>query len=299
MDRLHAMRVFVQVAEAAGFSEAARQLRISPTAVSRLIGALENHLGARLLLRTTRVVRLTDAGLRFYQDCRRILGEVQEAEDAARGQHASPRGELTVTAPAMFGRMFVLPIVLEYLETNPEVRVRSVFVDRTVNLVDDGVDVAIRIGELQDSALRAARAGAVRHVVCGAPAYFEEHGEPRVPEDLGRHTIVAVAGPYSPTEWRFSRGGAPLMIPVAPRLTTVTNDAAIEAVVRGHGLTRVISYQIAPQLAEGALKTVLTSFEPSPMPIHVLHTGGRRVAAKVRSFVDLAVERLRAKALLN
>lgn len=298
MDGLQAMRVFVQVADAGGFSEAARRRRLSPTAVSRIIGALEAHLGAQLFARTTRVVRLTEAGHRYYEDCRRILAEIEEAEDAARGQHAAPKGELTVTASAMFGRMFVLPIIFEYLARHPSVRVRSVFVDRTVNLVDEGIDVAIRIGELGDSSLRATRVGAVRHVVCGSPAYLRRTGEPLTPADLGQHDIVGVAGPYSPTEWRFSEVGQLRTVSVSPRLTTVTNDAAIEAALQGHGLTRVISYQIGPHLAEGALRTVLTDFEPAPMPIHVLHAGGPRVSAKVRAFVDLAVSRIRAKALL-
>ena len=298
MDGLQAMRVFVQVAEAGGFSEAARRHRLSPTAVSRIVGALEAHLGAQLFARTTRVVRLTEAGQRYYDDCRRILAEVQEAEDAARGQHAAPRGELTVSASALFGRMFVLPVIFDYLALHPAVRVRSVFVDRTVNLVDEGVDVAIRIGELGDSSLLATRVGAVRHVVCGSPAYLRRKGTPPTLDDLAHHDIVGVAGPYSPTEWRFAEAGRTRTVSVAPRLTTVTNDAAIEAALQGHGLTRVISYQIGPHLAAGALRTVLTDFEPAPMPIHVLHAGGPRASAKVRAFVDLAVTRLRAQALL-
>lgn len=299
MDHLRAMRVFMHAAEEGGFSGAARRQRISPTAVSRLIGALEDHLGAQLFVRTTRVVRLTEAGERYYEDCRKILAEIEEADDAARGQHIAPRGELTVTAPAMFGRMFVLPVILEYLAQNPEVRVRSVFVDRAVNLIEEGIDVAIRIGELDDSSLRARRVGAVRHVICGSPDYFRQHGAPTTPEELGRHSIVGVSGPYSPTEWRFSHQGEASKVVVTPRLTTVSNDAAIEAVLRGLGVTRVISYQVGPQLAEGLLRTVLSPFEPNPMPIHVLHAGGPRTAAKVRAFVDLAVANLRRNPLLT
>lgn len=293
------MTLFVQVAEAGGFSEAARRHRLSVTAVSRAIGALEEHLGARLFDRTTRLVRLTEAGQSYYDDCRRILADVAEAEEATRGKHREPDGELTVTASAMFGRMFVLPVIMEYLDAFPRVRVRSLFVDRTLNLMDEGVDVAVRIGELSDSSLVAVRLGAVRHVVCASPDYLRRHGEPRTPDELVQHRIIASAGPYSPGAWTFWRAGAPQVVHLAPRLTTVSNDAAIDAAAAGHGLTRPISYQIAPLLQAGTLVTVLDDFAPPPMPVHVLHVGGRRVPAKIRIFVDLVAARLRARLLAS
>lgn len=290
------MTVLVEVAEAGGFSEAARRLRMSVTAVSRAIGALEEHLGARLFDRTTRVVRLTEVGRSYLQDCRRLLAEIAEADEAARGRHAEPCGELVVTASAMFGRMFVLPVILEYLDAYPGTRVRSLFLDRAVNIMDEGVDVAVRIGDLQDSSLTATRVGAVRHVVCGSPAYLESRAAPRTPDDLDRHRIIAAAGPYSPTDWTFRRDAGLTRAQVAPRLTTLTNDAAIDAAAAGHGLTRAISYQVAAHLKAGTLVTVLDGYEPPAMPIHVLHGGGRRIPAKTRAFVDLAVARLRAGA---
>lgn len=295
MDRIHAMAVLVQVADAGGFSQAARRLRVSVAAVSRTIGALEEHLGVRLFDRTTRVVRPTEAGRSYLHDCRRLLAEIAEADEAARGRHGEPNGELAVTASAMFGRMFVLPVILEYLDAHPRMQVRSLFLDRTLNLMDEGVDVAVRIGELQDSSLTATRVGAVRHVVCASPAYLERHGAPRTPDDLLQHRIIATAGPYSPTQWTFRREAGLARVQVAPRLTTVTNDAAIEAAASGHGLTRAISYQVASHLEAATLVTVLDGYEPPSMPIHVLHGGGRRAPAKTRAFVDLAVARLRAR----
>lgn len=297
MDRLQAMGVFVKVAETGGFAEASRRLGMSPPAVTRAIAGLEGAIGARLLTRTTRHVKLTDAGARYLGDCRRILAEIGDAEASAAGSYANPTGLLTVTAPVLFGRIYVLPILTSYLDGNPAVTGRALFLDRVVNFLDEGVDVAVRIGPLADSELKAVRCGTVRRVVCASPAYLAEHGRPEAPADIGRHRIVAVTGSGAP-HWRFGRDGR-TVVPVESRLACNSNDAAISAAGEGWGLTRVLSYQVAEALRDGRLETVLDGFEPEPLPIHVVHLEGRGASAKVRSFVDHAVARLRANDLLN
>lgn len=298
MDRWHAMKVFLKVAEGGGFAEAARQLDMSPPAVTRAVASLEEAIGARLFIRTTRAVKLTDAGSQYFQDCRRILADIEEAEAAAAGSFVTPTGTLTVTASVMFGRMYVLPVLTEYLQRNPAVTGRALFFDRVTNLVEEGIDVAIRIGHLPDSGLRATPVGSVRRVVCGAPAYFEKHGVPHHPSDLARHAIVATTAAWTSLEWRFGSDSA-LAVPVRPRLLCNTNEAAIDAAVSGWGLTRLLSYQVAPLLVQGRLQTVLSDFEEPPMPVHVVHSEGRHAAAKVRSFVDFAIASLRANTLIN
>src|SRR5690349_3201169 len=206
MDRLETMRVFAAVADGRGFAPAARRLGLSPPAVTRAVAALEERLGARLLHRTTRVVRLTEAGERFLADCKRILGEVDEAEAAAAGSHAEPRGQLVVTAPLMFGRLHVAPIVLDFLRRHPQVAVRTLFLDRVTDMIDAGIDVAIRIGALPDSSLVATRVGTMRRVVCASPAYLRIHGTPRVPADLAGHEAIAFVGTSSHPEWAFGPG---------------------------------------------------------------------------------------------
>lgn len=299
MDRLRLMSIFVAVAEAESFAGGARKLGMSPPAVTRAIAALEARLGVRLLTRTTRTVRVTDAGARYLDDCRRVLAEADAADESARGLNAAPRGQLHVTAPVLFGRLYVMPAIEAYLDRYPEVSVNAVFLDRVVNLVDEGLDVAVRIGELPDSSLRALRVGRIRRVVCGSPAYFEQHGTPRHPFDLRQHRMIAASAISPSPEWGFVQNGQPLSVRLQPRLVVNTNDAAIAAAACGWGLTRVLSYMIAPQLAAGRLQTVLEDFEPPPAPIHVLHREGRHASAKVRSFVDLIVERLRNDPGLN
>ncbi len=298
MDRWQAMKVFVEVAELGGFAQAGRRLNMSPPAVTRYVAALEDLIGARLLIRTTRAVKLTEAGRLYYEDCRRILADLGEAEAAAAGSHTKPTGTLTVTASMMFGQMYVTPILTEFLDANAAVTGRTLFLDRFVNLIDEGVDVAVRIGHLQDSSQSAIKVGTVRRVVCGAPAYFDKHGVPQAPADLGRHRIIAPTAAWASLEWRFGRQQKS-NVTVHPRLFCNTNDAAISAAVEGWGLTRVLSYQIGPHLQAGALQTVLPDFEEEALPIHVIHPEGRRASAKVRAFIDLAVERLRANRLFN
>lgn len=303
MDRFHAIQVFVKVAECGGFAAAARALNISPPAATRAVAMLEDRLGTRLFVRTTRSVRLTESGERFVQDSRRILLELEEAEEAAVGSHAAPRGELHITAPVLFGRMFVAPILGAFVDLYPQVSARTLFVDRVVNMMDEGLDAAIRIGDLPDSGLIAVRAGTVRRVLFASPDYLEKHGVPQHPGELASnktgHRLIQSLAMGSSTEWPFQKNGAPFSVRVTPRLHFNTNDAVIELAVRGWGISRLLSYQVAPYLADGRLKTILSEFELPPLPIHVLHQEGRLVSARVRAFVDFMAARLRADPILN
>jgi DNA-binding transcriptional LysR family regulator len=294
MDRLEALQVFVAVADKGGFASAARALALSPPAVTRAVAGLEARLGTRLFRRTTRSVQLTDSGVRFLVDCRRILADLAEAEDAAAGSHAAPRGMLRITAPVLFGRMFVTPILTEFLDRYPVVEAEALLLDRVVNLMDEGLDVAIRIGHLPDSSLTAVRVGSVRQVTFSTPAYLREHGTPRRPEELTAHRLVQSRAFGSGDAWRFDDTGREIAISVPSRLNINTNDAVIEAVLRGWGLSRLLSYQVAGHVRGGRLQIVLTDFEPPPLPIHIVHQEGRLVSAKLRAFVDFMAERLRA-----
>ncbi|WP_037071821.1 LysR family transcriptional regulator [Rhizobium sp. CF142] len=298
MDRWQAMRVFVKVAEAESFADAGRQLHMSPPAVTRMVSALEDIIGTRLLTRTTRSVKLTEAGAQYFADCQRLLADLSEAEAAAAGAYGRPTGTLTVTTSVMFGTMFVMPLMTEYLDLYPDVIGRSLFVDRVVGMVEEGIDVAIRIGHLPDSGLTATRVGQVRRVICGSPAYFEKHGVPMTPGDLSSHRIVASTSAWTSLEWRFG-AQKKSTVHVSPRLFCSTNEAAISAAASGWGLTRVLSYQIAPQLEAGELRTILADYEEEPLPIHVVHPEGRYASAKVRSFIDFSVEKLRSNRHFN
>lgn len=295
MDRFQAITTFVTVVETEGFASAARKLNVSPSVISRVINELEDHLGVRLLTRTTRIVRMTDAGATYFEDCRRIIQEVEAAELAAVGAHAAPRGQLTITAPVLFGKRYVVPIAMDYLTRYPAVNLSCMFVDRTVNLVDEGADVAIRIGELPSSSLQAIAVGRVRRMLCASPAYLESHGVPQRPEDLAAHVAIQATGLVPSPEWRFRVDGKPLTVPIQPRLVTTTNDSAVEAAVAGMGIVSLLSYQVADEMAEGALQVVLPEYEVATLPVHVVHREGRHANQKVRAFLDLAIETLRAK----
>ncbi len=298
MDRLHLLSVFVAVGEEESFAAGARRLGMSPPAVTRAIAALEAKLGVKLLNRTTRFVRVTEAGQRYLDDARRIMSEIDEADEAARGINAVPRGQLTVTAPVLFGKMFVMPVVVEFLQRYPDMEISALFLDRLVNMLEEGVDVGVRIGELPDSSMKAIRVGQVRRVLAASPEYLAKHGVPKVPSDLLKHTIV-VASTVSPNiEWKFLHEGETATVRIKPRLQASSNDAAIQAVRLHFGITRLLSYQIAPYLETGELQTVLADYAP-PLPIHVIHREGRYASAKVRNFVDAAVANLRAHKFLN
>jgi DNA-binding transcriptional LysR family regulator len=295
MDRLHLMNVFAAVAEAESFNGAARKLHMSPPSVTRTIAALEKRLDVKLLNRTTRYVRVTEAGQRYLEDARRILAAVDEADEAAAGINAEPRGQLAITAPVQFGRMYVTPIIVEYLQRYPGVQVSALFLDRVVNLLEEGLDVGIRIGDLTDSSMKAIKVGEVRRVVCASPQYLQANPPPLTPADLARHTIISSTTVSPASDWKFRHGTATRAINVKPRLMVSTVDAAIAAALEGFGLVRLMSYQVAPYIKLGELNIMLTEYEPEAIPIHVLHREGRNASAKVRAFIDLMVSNLRAR----
>lgn len=300
MDRLQAMAVFVAVAEEESFAGAARRLSMSPPVVTRTIAALEHHLGVKLLTRTTRFVRATDAGQRYLESARRILADADEADEAAVGIHAAPRGQLAVTAPVLFGTTHVMPGICTFLTRYPEVSVNAIFLDRVVNLLEEGMDVGIRIGELPDSTLRALLVGSVNRIICAAPAYLARCPMLAHPRDLSQQTIISTS-PVSPgMEWRLERDKQQFSVRVHPRLTVANNAAAVEAALMGFGVTRLMSYQVAAHLASGQLVRLFQEYEPPALPVHVIHQEGRQASAKVRALVDTLVECLRANpALMN
>jgi DNA-binding transcriptional LysR family regulator len=298
MDRFQAMRIFVRVVEARSFAEAARQLHSSPPAVTRAVAYLEEITGARLLTRTTRSVTLTEPGARYYADCKRLLAALNEAEAAAGGEYAKPSGTLTITAPVLFGQMYVFPILAEFLDLYPEMRGHALLLDRIVNIVDEGIDIAIRIGHMADTSMSAIKVGTVRHVVCGSPDYFARNGRPQVPADLGTHKIIASTGSSIPLDWQFGRDQK-INLSVTARLQSNSIAAGRQAAIDGWGLLRLLSYQAAPYVQDGLLDVVLTEYEPEPLPIHIVHPEGRHASAKVRAFIDLAVDRLRSDKRIN
>lgn len=293
MDRLESMAIFLAVVDEGGFAAAARKLKISPPVVTRAVSELEAAMNVRLLTRTTRVVRVTDAGMRYASDCRRVLADIAEMEDVASGTHGAVRGRLVVTAPALFGRMYVTPIVMAYLRRYPETEVECRFADRVVNMMDEGVDVAVRIGQLQDSSYQAIPVGQVRRVLCASPGYLEQHGTPLVPAELKQHVIVSANGVTPSQDWRFMKDDTPTVVRVQPRLAVMSNDEAIIAALDGFGITRVLSYMVAPHLSDGRLVEVLRTHETAVLPVHVMQHEGRHAARKVRAFLDMAINELR------
>lgn len=295
MNQLEAMAILVAVVDAGSLSAASRELGLPLATVSRKIGALETHLHTRLLHRTTRQLSLTEAGASYVAACRKILEEVGEAERAAMGEYMQPRGELTVTAPVVFGRLHVVPVVAEFLAQYPEIGINLVLTDRVVHLMEEPVDAAIRIGDLPDSSFMATGVGTVRRVVCGSPAYLKAHGTPSVPADLNGHECVSFEVLESKRAWVFGAGKAEVSVPVPSRLAVNTAEAAIDAAMLGVGLVRVLSYQVAGPLAEGRLHVVLESYEAASLPIHLVHKGQAPLPLKLRAFLDFAAPRLRKR----
>lgn len=289
MDRLDAMRAFVSVADLEGFAPAARKLGLSASAVTRLVASLEDHLGARLLQRTTRSVTLTDVGTRYLERARRILGDVEEAEGSVQAERTQPSGKLVVSAPLMFGRLHVGPIMSAYLKKYPDVSAEFRLSDRMVNLVDEGVDLAVRIGHLADSSVVARAVGDMRRVVVAAPRYLKTRGTPLKPSDLAGHDVVQFTGMSSLSEWRFTDGGRDIRIPYTSRFATNSTDAAVLYAEQGGGLISVLAYQAADAIKAKRLKIVLADHEPPPLPIHLVYPTSRLLSAKVRAFVDLVV----------
>ena len=290
MDRIDAMQAFVAVADLQGFAPAARKLRLSPSAVTRLIAALEDRLGARLLQRTTRSVTLTDIGTRYLERARRILADVEEAEGSAEGERTRPSGRLVVSAPVGFGRLHVSPVMSAYVKRYPEVLGELRLADRIVNLVEDGVDLAVRIGHLPDSSLVARHVGEMRRIVVASSGYLRQRGEPETPEAIASHETIQFGAVTAPPDWRFVEDGREIRVACTPRFTTNSADAAIQYAEQGGGLTRVLAYQAAEAIKGGRLRIVLAKFEPPPLPIHIVYPTSRLLSAKVRTFIDLVIE---------
>lgn len=283
------MRAFVSVADLEGFAPAARKLGVSASAVTRLIAGLEEHLGARLLQRTTRSVTLTDVGARYLERARRILGDVEEAEGSVRAERSQPSGRLVVSAPLMFGRLHVSPIMSTYLKKYPDVSGELRLSDRIVNLVDEGVDLAVRIGHLADSSVVARTVGDMRRIVVASPHYLKARGTPQTPYDLAGHDIIQFTASNSLSDWYFIEDGREVRVPILSRFATNSTDAAVQHAEQGGGLISVLAYQAAEGLKAGKLKIVLAGYEMPVLPIHLVYPTSRLLSAKVRAFVDLVV----------
>jgi DNA-binding transcriptional LysR family regulator len=292
MDRFQEMQVFIAVCEERSFATAARRLNMSAPSVTRAVAALEKRIGTLLLSRTTRSVHLSEAGQRYLTDCRRILSEIEEAEDSAGGSNAAPVGHLTITASLLFGELFVMPLVVGYLERYSGVSINALLVDRVTHMVEEGIDVAVRIGHLLDSTQHGVKVGEVRRVVCASPAYLAAHGRPQRPDELSQLRVIVSAASALVRRWEFSDEGKPVDIELKSRLTVSANQAAITAASMGWGVTRVLSYQVASRVASGELEILLEDFEQPPLPVHVCYQADRKVSAKVRTFVDYCVERM-------
>lgn len=293
MNRLESMQVFVAAVDAGSLSGAGRALGMPLPTVSRKISELEAHVKAQLLSRSTRRLALTDAGRAYLDACRRILTDINEAERLAAGEYSAPRGELVMTAPLVFGRLHVLPVVADFLRAYPDVTVRLLLGDRAVNLLEDNIDVALRVGELADSGLFATRLGEIRRVVCASPAYLRARGVPRAPKELAQHSVVSFELFASSNGLRFASDGKTTQVAVHPRLTVSTAEAAIDAAIAGVGLTCVFSYQIEAALRAQQLSVVLREFEPAPVPVSLLYSAMGRLPLKLRALLDFATPRLR------
>jgi DNA-binding transcriptional LysR family regulator len=294
MDRLEAMSILLTAVEAGSLSAAARRLGMPLATVSRKVSDLEAHLRTRLFNRTSRRLTLTDAGRSYVEACKRILEEVTEAERAVAGEYSAPKGDLLITAPVVFGRLHVLPVITAFLKAYKDINVRLVLADRIVNLLEDNVDLAVRIGPLSDSGLVAMRVGAIRQVVCGSPAYFAARGVPERPADLSRHDCITSDGLMSPDVWRFPAGKSTASVAIRSRLAVNSAQAAIDAAVAGLGVTRVLSYQAVDAIRAGSLGVVLHDFEPAPWPVSLVYASrGRLLPLKLRAFLDFAAPRLK------
>lgn len=293
MDRLEILRTFVAVADRASFAEAARRMHISSTAASRAVAALEQSLGAALLHRTTRSVRLTEEGAVYLERCRTALADLDDAARALRGDAATPHGTLVVTAPVTFGRMHILPIATRLLREFPGLRVELTLVDRVVRLVDEGIDVAVRIGDLSDSALHALKVAEVRRILVASPAYLAERGSPANVPGLHEHALISFTELERAHEWRFGPAGKPA-IRIEPRLTVNAADAAIAAAIDGVGIARVLSYQALEAITAGKLVSLLDDVAPPPVPVHLVYQAKRGASVNARAFIDASREHLRS-----
>lgn len=295
MDRFDAMTVLLAVVEAGSLSGGARHLRAPLATVSRKVSELENHLGTPLFVRSRGGLRLTESGRAFVSATRRILGQLEEAEREAAGEFSTPRGTLHVTAPIAFGERHLLPVALEFLAQHPDICLRLMLADRQISLVDEHIDVALRIGHLTDSALVATRVGSVSRVICASPVYLAGRGTPSRPEDLASHDGISFQGFATAPEWRYRRDSAAFTVEPRPRLSVNTTEAAIQAACAGLGIIRVLSYQVAEELKSGQLQVLLPEFAPEPLPVSLIYPQAELLPLKVRSFLDWTAPRLRAR----
>lgn len=286
-DRLDSMSILVACVDAGSLSAGARSLGMPLATVSRRVAELEERIGSRLLRRSARGLTLTDAGASYVTACRRILEEVAEAERLAAGEFSMPSGLLTLAAPIVFGRMHVVPVVAEFLKAYPQIDVRLDQADRLVNLQEEHVDVAVRIGALPDSSLRARRVGEVRWVCCASTEYLSNRGRPATAQEVSQHDCISFSGQMATDKWRFGRGKTEQHVRIRSRLVVNTAEAAIEAAACGAGIARVLSYQVAGAVEDGRLDLILRDAEPAPLPVNILYSGGL-VPQKVRAFVDFA-----------
>lgn len=293
MDRFEAMRTLVAAIDGGSLSAASRTLGVPLPTVSRRVSDLETHLRAQLVVRTSRKLLLTDTGQAFVATSRRILEELDEAERFATGEYRVPRGDMLITAPIMFGRMHVEPVVLDFLKAYPDINVRLVLADSIIDLVENHVDLAVRIGPLPDSSLVATRLGAVRWVTCASPAYLAERGLPESLEALAMHDCIAFERLFATDVWTFRKGAEAVAVPIRPRFAVNTADGAIDAAMAGAGIARILSYQAAEAIADGRLIVVLTAFQPEPLPVQLIHTGQAITPLKLRAFADFATPRLK------
>jgi DNA-binding transcriptional LysR family regulator len=292
MDQLAAIKVFVAIADAGSLSGAGKRLGMPLSTVSRHLKALEDELDTRLVTRTTRRLTLTGPGRAYAATCRRVLDELDDAGRSLAGEHAEPRGELALTAPVVFGRLHVLPVVNAFLNAYPHVTARMLLLDRVVDLVEEGLDVGLRIGNLPDSSLRATRVGSIRLIACASPSYLAERGVPATPSELSSHNCISFNTLSPPDRWTFG-GEKGWRVTVRPRLIVNAAEAAIDAAKAGLGIARVLSYQATAALVEGSLQLILLDFEPDPIPVNLIHREDRLPQAKVESFVAFAAPRLR------
>jgi DNA-binding transcriptional LysR family regulator len=293
MDRLDAMATLVAAVDGGSLSAASRARKMPLATVSRKVAELEAHLRTQLVVRTSRKLALTEAGRAYVAASRRILDEIDEAERAASGEYRAPQGHLAITAPVMFGRLHVEPVVLDFLKAYKDVTVRLVLADYYVNLVEDRIDAAIRVGKLPDSSMVATRLGAVGWVTCASPTYLTRRGAPETPAALDGHTCIMFEGLYANNLWSFGRGPQTVTVPIRPHFAVNTADAAIAAAISGGGITRVLSYQVRDAVAAGALRLILRPFEPEPLPVHLVYAAQSQLPLKLRAFLDFAAPRLK------
>ena len=294
MDRFNELRVFVAVADHGGLARAASAIRSSPPAVTRTIAGLEERLGVRLFERTTRSLRLTEPGTSFLEDARRLLSDLEEAEQNMVGQAKVLSGHLTVTASLTFGRAMLQPIILEFIDANPRINVSMLLFDRVVDLIDEGFDLAVRIANLPDSSLVSRHVGEVSRLLVASPAYLARRGIPATPDDLLLHTIIALPALMPNHEWRYSKAGKPARLSLPTRLEINDAHACIDAAERGKGITIALSYMVRDAIREGRLVSLLPAFAQAPVPVNIVYAQRRLVMPKVRAFIDFAAPKLAA-----